>query len=31
MKELKQILAYRWFLGYSFHDKIPPSPRSGKI
>jgi transposase len=19
--------AYRWFLGYGFHDKVPPAPR----
>ncbi|NCT39455.1 hypothetical protein GTW56_26875 [Bacillus sp. EB93] len=22
-------MAYRWFLGYGFHDKVPPTPRSG--
>lgn len=24
-------MAYRWFLGYGFHDKVRPTPRSEKI
>jgi transposase len=22
-------MAYRWFLDYGFHDKVPPTPCSG--
>ncbi len=31
IEEAETIKAYRWFLGYGFHAKVPPTPRSGKI
>ncbi len=31
IEEAETNMAYRWFLGYGFHDKVPPTPRSGKI
>jgi transposase len=31
IEEVETNMAYRWFLGYGFHDKVPPIPRSGKI
>ncbi|WP_053111017.1 MULTISPECIES: IS1182 family transposase [Bacillaceae] len=31
IEEVETNMAYRWFLGYGFHDKVPPTPRSGKI
>ncbi len=31
IEEVETNMAYRWFLGYGFNDKVPPTPRSGKI
>ncbi|WP_430117997.1 transposase [Peribacillus frigoritolerans] len=31
IEKVETNMAYRWFLGYGFHDKVPPTPRSGKI
>nr|WP_285289411.1 hypothetical protein [Bacillus sp. ISL-57] len=29
IEDVETNMAYRWFLGYGFHDKLLPTPRSG--